>query len=221
VLLTSFLVGPFVQQASRTKECSFPVPGLNASLPFARYVLRQGGLTFGPNSEFDRPSSDIVVAIMSTVTAADGLENKISASCATGNCTFPNGDPTFAQGEDFAANSLTIHSTMGMCSNCIDIASLSYRDNRTEYFLPNGFNISSSYGIISNTALIRPTPDLAWLGDMLSPDSRALSRWAYTNVTFLAEGKDQRVAAAVCILYPCLRTYTSSVINNQLIERQV
>jgi len=43
VILSSFLVGPFVQQASRTINCSFPQTGINASAPFAHWVSRSGG----------------------------------------------------------------------------------------------------------------------------------------------------------------------------------
>lgn len=43
ILVISFLVGPFVQLASRTAECSFPVQGLAASLPYAHFIPRKPG----------------------------------------------------------------------------------------------------------------------------------------------------------------------------------
>jgi hypothetical protein len=43
ILFASFLVGPSIQQASRTTECTLAAPGHKASLPFAHYVPRRGG----------------------------------------------------------------------------------------------------------------------------------------------------------------------------------
>jgi hypothetical protein len=55
---------------------------------------------------------------------------------------------------------------------------------------------------------------------MLTPELRAMSRWAYVNATFL-EGRWNTSLAATCVLYPCLRTYTASITNNQLSEKHV
>ncbi|KAK7938009.1 uncharacterized protein PG986_014877 [Apiospora aurea] len=113
VLLASFLIGPFVQQASHTKECLFALPGPNASLPSAHYDYE-------------------------------------------------------------------------------------------------------------HIAIIRTTPDLALLGDLLTPELRAISRWAYINSTFLAkDNSGERDIAAVCSLYPCLRMYSASITHKHLSEREV
>ncbi|KAK1981889.1 hypothetical protein LZ30DRAFT_718893 [Colletotrichum cereale] len=219
VLLASFLVGPFVQQATRTMECSFPVPGQNASLPSAHFVPRRGFFCRDWNGRVGEPKPDHLMAVMSAATAADGVENKISANCSTGNYTFPEGDPTDTQDQDLIDNSSTTHSTIGMCSECTDVSSLisvSEEDNMP--ILPNGFNLSTKYAG-SKMTLMKPTSDLAWMGDFLTPTLRTLSRWAYINVTLLT--KNFSSTAAVCSLYPCLRTYTVSVTNGQLSERQV
>jgi hypothetical protein len=44
VLIVSFLVGSFVQQASRTTTCTFWDPYGTASVPYAHYVPRRGGV---------------------------------------------------------------------------------------------------------------------------------------------------------------------------------
>ncbi|KAK7960947.1 hypothetical protein PG988_012161 [Apiospora saccharicola] len=104
VLLTSFLIGLFVQQASRTMDCSFALPGPNASLPFAHYVPLRGGYNNEENNPFGTPTQDLMATIISAAIAVDGVENRISATCTTGNCTFPE------QGQRDAQN--TTHSTL-------------------------------------------------------------------------------------------------------------
>jgi hypothetical protein len=57
---------------------------------------------------------------------------------------------------------------------------------------------------------------------MLTPELQVVSRWAYVNGTYLVKKpSDKAVTAAVCVLYPCVRTYTASVSNGQLSEKQI
>jgi hypothetical protein len=169
VLLVSFLEGPFVQQASRTKECSFVAPGLNASLLFAHYVPRRGGFIAVASSPAEPGAAPHTsAAILSGIVSPDGVENQISASCSTGNCTFPFGDPGNAY-SDF-----TTSSTVGMCSKCTDIAPLvSNTGNSSEnvdlYSLPNGYNFTNGRSYHDVTRIGAAT-DLAWMGDLLTPE---------------------------------------------------
>jgi hypothetical protein len=232
VLLSSFLIGPFVQQASRTAVCTFVVQNSNASLPFAHYVPRRLGFTHPYSYVTGTPTPDTIVAVLSSVTAPNGTENQITGSCTTGNCTFPDGDPIDSASQNIARQNLadketTSHSTTGVCSACVDVASLisskkmSNASNTMQRILPNGFNVSY-FGGGSTFALVRPTKDLTWLGDLLTPEIKAMSRWAYVNATFLAQrGENSTTTAAVCVLYPCLRTYIASITNNQLSERLI
>ncbi|KAK8015647.1 hypothetical protein PG991_008535 [Apiospora marii] len=214
VLLASFLIGPFVQQASRTMDCSFALPGPNASLPFAHYIPLRGGYNNEENNPWGTPTQDLMATIFSAAIAVDGVENRISATCTTGNCTFP--------GEDKRDTQNATHSTVGMCSKCIDISSLVYTTVQDSMYLKG---IPEEYGVngsMNDVITIKGSPGLAWLGDLLTPDLRAISRWAYVNSTILARASDGRnYIAAVCSLYPCLKTYISSIDNNQLSEREV
>jgi hypothetical protein len=97
------------------------------------------------------------------------------------------------------------------------------------YALPNGSNFTYSiYGIGEDNkiAQIWPTADLDWMADLFTPELKTISRWAYVNVTFMARAftvdeHDANLTAVVCTLYPCLRTYTASITNNQLDEREI
>jgi hypothetical protein len=68
------------------------------------------------------------------------VENQISPSCTTGNCTFPNGDP-FENGT-LSANTF---SSIGMSSKCVDVSSLVVSNTAAyleyTFTLPNGLSI--------------------------------------------------------------------------------
>ncbi|KAH7110874.1 hypothetical protein B0J11DRAFT_599163 [Dendryphion nanum] len=224
VLLASFLIGPSVQQASRTTECSFPVPGQTASLPFAHYVPSKAGYGSPEREKHSGPTQDSALAILSAVISPEGIENQISGICSTGNCTFTDGDPI---GGD--SSSVSAHNTVGMCSKCTNIAQLVSRivldigfGNSIMYRLPNGF-IIACHPTSANPVVLKSASNLDWLGDMFTPDIRTASRWAYVNATFLStDCKDKgNTTAVVCNLYPCVRTYTSSITNNRLREENI
>jgi hypothetical protein len=219
LLIASFLVGPFVQQASRTRPCLSLAPDLEAKLPYAHYIPRHGGYLDPINATSGvSPSPDLIVAILSSVTAPDSQENQIKPRCLSGECTFHRGDP------NDSPYSFPTHSTVGMCNRCINVTALATKTDDTgssssRYTLPNGHNVSDGAGQV--TDMISPSSSLDWLGERLTPELRAMSRWAYVNATYLAVpvGLDEPVAA-VCVLYPCLRTYSAGVHGNTLIEME-
>lgn len=72
------------------------------------------------------------------------------------------------------------------------------------------------------------TGDLDWAGDLVSPEMRALSQWAFANVTVFTSNwiptsyGYSDYLAVTCTLYPCLRTYSNaSVIMGRLDESLV
>ena len=142
---------------------------------------------------------------------------------------------------------LATHSTVGMCSECTDVVSLvalqssnsGTANESTHYALPDGLNFTIRRNdTIHRNVHNKTEGGLSWMGDLLSPRFRALSSWSYANVTFLKADQfhiyfdeddppsevhiDQgpaNVTATVCSLYPCLRTYTASISNNNMLER--
>lgn len=83
VLLASFLVGPFVQQASQTTGCEFSRPNVNASIPYAHYVPRRGGFNRPAGSITGSPTADTSIAILSSILAPEGKDNQVVGSCTT------------------------------------------------------------------------------------------------------------------------------------------
>jgi hypothetical protein len=220
VLLTSFMVGPCVQQASGTIPCSFPSSKVNASLPFAHWVPRSGMdlLVSGI------PPPGIIAAIISSVVSPTGVENQVNVNCPTGNCTFGDLIPEGSRDTVFNNDERTAHSTVGVCNTCTDVSSLLTRKSIPTskypflYSLPNGINISTG-ARYSDVATMKPSSDLTWMGDLLTDSVREASRWAYVNVTLLNVVSDP-VTSSVCSLYPCMRTYSSIVQDNQLHEKE-
>jgi hypothetical protein len=241
ILFASFLVGPTVQQASRTRQCAFPVPG-NATLPYTHHA--RGGYTCNTGTcTMSVPSIDTIVAILSGVTVPTGVENQIRPTCTTGNCTFPGGDPMNFR-KDPKDKESTTHSTTAMCSKCINIESLVLRqrsepdttNETTRYTLPTGFNFSMYPAELKKNIHIMTERKLNWMGDLFTPEFKSLSRWAYANITFITVNQYRNlntmstpeydrspgnVTAVVCSLYPCLRTYVASITDNRLVEKEV
>ena len=115
-----------------------------------------------------------------------------------------------------------------------------------KYTLPTGQTIDDIYNLeYGPTVLtIENHENFTWAGDLASPEFRRISRWAFANFTVLSRSRagcdDERnycpspgaaenevvngstnAVAATCILYPCVRTYTASVSNNQLSEELI
>ena len=84
--------------------------------------------------------------------------------------------------------------------------------------------------------------NFSWTGDQITPEFRHVSRWAFLNFTVLTCSHigcdDERsycpspspvrqevvngptnVRAVTCTIYPCVRTYTASITNNELSEK--
>ena len=148
LIIPSFLIGPFVQQASRTQECSFPVPGLNASIPYAHYVPARGGYLrirstpqiIGSDSPLGFASADLFVAIISSLTSPDslGIKSPLNAALETVQLRPMCLNSRDQRGKHDQVDNTT-HSTVGVCSKCTDVTSLITRreeDGHAQYILP-------------------------------------------------------------------------------------
>ncbi|KAK3941394.1 hypothetical protein QBC46DRAFT_382603 [Diplogelasinospora grovesii] len=250
-MVLSLAVGPMVQQAIRTTDCIQPASQGNASIPYAHYVPRTGGYHGQGERSVDVNTQ---LAAYTSITGPTGPGNQITVSCVTGNCTFPDGDPIV--GNDITPSSdandeEVSHSTIGLCSRCVNTTSLVQASTAGDgfsvfYTLPNGVNITDGpYGVYVN---VGTDSNLTWAGHLVTSDLAAASRWAFANVTLLmltqagcgqnytanctapAPGnngststgttlRSHGVVAATCSIYPCMRSYTTSVANNVLSER--
>ena len=130
VMLTSFLIDPFVQQTNNTVDLPFPIPNINASLPSSNYVPRRAVSIYN-GTAVNSASKNLVAAILSAGIAHDGTDNRISPTCATGSCTFYR-----EEGEN------TTHSTAGICSKFVDVSSFAYILEERKNGSTTTFNVS-------------------------------------------------------------------------------
>lgn len=232
VMIISLGTGSFVQQAIQTQPCQLSMNSINASLPISRNITI--GEIVGK-----RTSSNVIAAISSALTPDNSeIGSPISAGCSTGNCTFQN--PIGG-----------LYNTLGVCSLCTDTSSLITSTKWTEhpphlnstsffasYTLPNGLSAKIRNGIVGDPALsvssIRQSDpenpksdwvgDLDWAGGLVNQEMRALSQWAFANVTILTSNwlltilNDTEYLAVTCTVYPCLRTYNASVTKGKVDE---
>lgn len=229
VMIISLGTGSFVQQAIQTRSCQFPMDSAHASLPISRNI---NFLNTGEDILTDIFNSSKLAAALSSALAPDSEElgSPISVGCPTGDCTFQN--PIGG-----------VYSTFGVCDLCSDTSSLIISSDWTldrficedviaNYTLPSGLTAQVLRDTTCDSQVISPFAELVviseegldWAGDLVSPEMKALSQWAFTNVTILAPNwlptspKLTKYVAATCTLYPCLRSYNGSVTSGQLDE---
>lgn len=241
VMIISLGTGSFVQQAIQTRSCQFSTDSIDASLPISRNITYKAG---GGKRSF----SNLAAAGASALAPEnDEIGAPVSAGCSTGNCTFQNSIGGLY-------NTLGVCSLCTDTSSLITSTKWTETDldlNATEftanYTLPNGLSIramsiNDTFGGLQSASLsvssIRPpntgnpewadfsnwTDDLDWAGDLVSPEMRALSQWAFANVTVFTSNwlptsfGYTDYLAVTCTLYPCLRTYNASVKMGKLDE---
>lgn len=131
--LLSLGIGPFVQQAIKGVACQKPVKNSHAFLPVANGVGSDGLAFLGGQYQIaDMPMKGAaVIGLLDPI----GNSTSVSTVCPSGNCTF----------DSFAG---VTHSSLGICSKCVDINSSIREDSinsttgsELRYSLPNGLFI--------------------------------------------------------------------------------
>lgn len=246
VMIVSLGTGSFVQQAIQTQSCQFPVDSVNASLPISRNISARkagGGSMFGP---VDIPN---MAAAMSSALGPDSEEigSPITVGCPTGNCTFRNaiGGVYSTLGVcTSCVDASSLITSSGLALTTTNLSGPIYNPSTGEYIqsptmyysetytLPNRMAVHASFDNISSSgwqstefvSAASAQLGLDWAGDLVSPEMKALSQWAFANVTILSPtwlrtslGYTDYVAPA-CTLYPCLRSYNASVTSGRLDE---
>ncbi|KAH6652219.1 hypothetical protein BKA67DRAFT_573338 [Truncatella angustata] len=237
IILISFAVGPFTQQAIGTVNRDHLLQDSNPPyLPVAHavddtnlsFVNTKGALFGGRDLNADAQTS-----MFSAFLNPRSNDLKIDTDCSTGNCIFRSlqtGSLSHTQNE-------TTHHTAGMCSSCFDVSSLiqarKSSGGPTTYLLPDGTNQTSLRDPSSNAPIlvVNTVEGMSWAGDVISQEQQKQFRWAAANVTILTfgpadeserEGGDvSKPVAVACSLYPCLRSYSASVSGGNLSESLV
>ncbi|KAI6314395.1 hypothetical protein MCOR14_000428 [Pyricularia oryzae] len=112
ITISSFAAGPFAQQALRTVQCSWQSgPGLG-SIPVSNFVPANDDYFVKYANDylvFDLDPEMKAVMLNAIANPKAGTESAVRADCPSGNCKF----------RDYGTG--ITHSTIGMCSTCIDL----------------------------------------------------------------------------------------------------
>ncbi|KAF6828256.1 hypothetical protein CPLU01_08629 [Colletotrichum plurivorum] len=215
VIVSSFAVGPFVQQAIKTREGTVEV-GKSAVISTAQpanvsYWFFQAATTSNSSkvvsvAYYMRPSARI--ALQTALQNPRGDDSSAWFSCATGNCTFyglESGAPIESAEAVHSSKEMT-HATTGICNVCTDVSSLITRERpprsisgTVRMTLPNGMALDT---LESASGMVFAPGDLSW-------------------ATPGREKFQDEPTAVSCSLYLCLKSYSGIVQNGQLIERLI
>lgn len=233
VVVLSLAVGPFAQQSINTVyrptesgTASLPVSYWLAGSPKDFYFRTLDG---GDLIEWSLKTS-VRSALFSALANPSSNDSVIPVDCPTRNCEFPRWG---LQGD--SESEYVTHASVGMCTRCHDVSSLvsTPKGNLSSvyYSLPNGMQLMApdSYAWLS----FKSKGDLSWAESVIPVDMAAQVRWSFTNTTVLTMGpaadQDKTVAsmkpsvpvAVTCSLYPCLRTYSASIRDGRLLEKEL
>ncbi|KAI0131841.1 hypothetical protein BJ170DRAFT_222673 [Xylariales sp. AK1849] len=229
ITILSLAIGPFTQQAIKSVPCQQVVKNVNASLPLAHYMPGRADY-YRIGAGLWEVEVDMKGSMINGLTNPMGNDSAIVANCQTGNCTFQ------AYSDDIT------HSSIGMCSACIDTTPLvTGNENGTNYTLPNDLWL----GPMSGSAYLNVMVDqnLTWADSEFYDGFAELAKDALTNVTILSmtnapcRNNSQSVlecphnvtgysgvsdyVATSCSLYPCLKNYHAYMAKGVLNERTV
>lgn len=221
ITILSLGIGPFTQQAIKTVGCLQIHDDMNASIPLAHFIP-------GNNTYYRIGAGSFELQVDMKGTMVNGIVNPtgndtaISPVCATGNCTFPS-----YQG--------ITHSSIGMCSACIDTTSfISGPDEKHNYTLPNGMWVSPAPDLVY---LNVGADNISWAETSFSSELKSVSNWALANITVLSitsatcpdgdcltsDGAygSAGLLATSCSLYACVKNYNAEMKKGVLSENLI
>ncbi|KAF6821412.1 hypothetical protein CPLU01_12495 [Colletotrichum plurivorum] len=241
VILTSYAVGPFSQQAVKTYTCEIPVDGA-ANILTAEWV---------GTADFNVAQFGVSAALLSPEMSIDMVNGLVQgvpngnlalSQCKSSNCTFD-------------ATSGITHQSVGVCSVCVDVrdriveralSGIGAYDNATATAFRlgsgGGFGVDNSIeptifdmitedtpdaaehdldfesGTVNTTVMSLTTNNCTAKLDAHGKESYRCVH-DYSNMPQLGKGVD--IVAAKCRLYPCVRKYHGSILNGVLNETLV
>lgn len=216
IVVLSFVVGPFMQQAIKTEICPRIVANVNSSIPVANYVI---GNYYRIAAGVWEITVDMKGTMIQGLTNPRSKDLAIKASCPTGNCTFP----------DYGTG--VTHSSLGLCSRCTDkTADVNGPDKNgnitlsmSKYLPDMWISLESGAPFLSVLASAGTMADVTILAASNSPCTNSTDGLvcphinAPTPASKLYGGVGDFVAAT-CTLYPCIKSYNGVVWEGTLNE---
>jgi hypothetical protein len=235
VTILSFAVGPFIQQAIKTASCPQILDSVNATLPVANYVPGSSSY-YRIAAGLWEVTVDMKGAMIQGLTNPKGNDSAIQAVCPSGNCTFP----------DYGTG--ITHSSIGMCSKCIDTTSLVSPPSRggnltlpdKDLFINAGsdqpwlnvqwsnlswaqslFNTVDGFTAAANAALMNVSVMALTMSSCSNATGTVVCPQNSTDNAASSYGGPTGYVATSCALYPCLKNYRGIVTGGVLNETVV
>ncbi|KAI1090295.1 hypothetical protein F5B19DRAFT_464095 [Rostrohypoxylon terebratum] len=237
ITILSLGIGPFTQQATRTVPCLETHSEMKASIPVSHYMPGKDAyviIDFGNEME---PHPDMKGTIVNGLVNPTGHNSAIAPICATGNCTFSPHDGI-------------THSSIGMCSTCIDVTSFIFQNITSQAggwtslrdVMPNGMWLNPGGDTYQKDVLHTIAGSIDWASSAFTPEFATILDSSIINVTVMSVtnvtcsnetnhlgcpkfddggGRPVNLVAASCLLYPCLKNFNAVVDRGALRETVV
>jgi hypothetical protein len=185
IIVAALLIEPFSQQLIQNEPCMRNAVDLRAEIPKTQ-IYNKFKIHAGAGQDILDGTMQGAI-FMGLLNPPKNSSQAITATCQTGNCTFPNDN-----GAAF--------SSLAMCSSCIDIS---------DTIVVNNTAGSLSQATIPSGALIKPNLPMSTLvttnssgpGDPMFSFDALMSR----------DGSPANSFALTCSLFPCYKTYGARV----------
>ncbi|KAK1731954.1 uncharacterized protein BDZ83DRAFT_597301 [Colletotrichum acutatum] len=229
VLVSSFAIGPFVQQSIGHVDKNETLGLGTGIIPVTRHVDGLNTKILTGDNEGMALRSDIKGAIQTLALSRNGTGSVIVPTCPTGNCTFIG----LGSNTSVKAGFDVTHASAGICNICTDIGEIiDHRgliDNlqAINYSLANGISIINT-GREGGMRVI--SGDLSWTNGIIPLETLERASVSFANVTVLTstvldgninQNKPKHAIAVTCSLYPCIRTYSAIISRGVLSETPI
>ncbi|KAK1529090.1 short-chain dehydrogenase [Colletotrichum costaricense] len=229
VLVSSFAVGPFVQQSIGHVDKNETLGPGTGMIPVTRHVDGLNIRTLIGDNEGMALRSDIKGAIQTLALSRNGSDSVVVPTCPTGNCTFIG----LGSNTSVKAGLNVTHASAGICNICTDIREMI--DHRGLIDNLQAINHSLANGIsIINTdregGMRVISGDLSWTNGTIPLEALERASVSFVNVTVLTStaldgninvNKPKHAIAITCSLYPCIRTYSAIISRGVLSETPI
>lgn len=196
ITIAALAVDPFSQQIIQFQPCLWNATGLAAQIPKAQTF--QPGIT--TPSVKPRMTGSMQAAIyMGLLSPPLNSSATVTASCQTGNCTFPSD-----RGATF--------STLAMCQSCVDISdTITYNTSdiprQRPASIPSGAETDGLYTMFSSMTDSTSFPDSVFSFEAL------MSR--------VDDDNNVSDFAVACGMDPCVKTFAANVTDNAYQETEL
>ncbi|KAF4783792.1 short-chain dehydrogenase [Colletotrichum scovillei] len=229
VLVSSFAIGPFVQQSIGHVDKNETLGLGTGMIPVTRHVDGLNIRTLIGDNEGMALRSDIKGAIQTLALSRNGSDSVIVPTCPTGNCTFIGlGSNTSVK----TGLSIT-HASTGICNICTDIREMIDHRGLIENLQAINHSLANGISIINTDregGMRVISGDLSWTNGTIPPEALERASISFANVTVLTStaldgninvNKPKHAIAVTCSLYPCIRTYSAIISRGVLFETPI